>query len=73
MDTISHKIENYWPLKHKTQDLIDAWVITIDLSNKRYKVSDQFEVHHVSLHNLPNYSLDNPFVIKNLGPCEEDL
>lgn len=71
MDTIGHNTENFCQLKHKIKDLIDAEVITVDSSNRRYEVSDQFKVHHVNPFNLLRYSRDSPFVIKQPGPCGE--
>lgn len=73
IDTVGHKIKNYWSLKHDIEDLTDTWMIIIGLPNIKYEVSDQFKVHHISPHNPPRYSLDNSFVIEKLVLCEKGL
>lgn len=52
-------------MKHIVQDLIDAGVITIDSSSQGYKINDHFKVHLVKFPNPPQYSLENPFVIRD--------
>lgn len=64
MDTIGHKIKNCWFLKHKIQDLMDAKVIRIDLSNQKYEISITLRFNHP---NPPKYSYEMPFIIRNPG------
>lgn len=68
MDVSGHKIEDYWALRHKIQDLIDEGVIIIDLLNQKCKINDHQKAYHANHHVPPRYSLTNPFIIGSLAP-----
>lgn len=71
MDTLGHKTEDYWALKH-IQNLVDVGVIAVDLLNKKEEeeISDHFKSLHISSPNPPRYSHNNHYGPSN--PLAED-